>query len=278
MDTDTKNKSSFSNDDDLDDIMDEVTEEELSALKKENLEGNVSNDYEYMTIIEDTRKTLVELLGDTNNTEDLEAGVTRMISEDIEGLGSLLDSRELIPEPLEEEDVEKEKIVDYRTLYPVKSQYSDYNQTPMLNQVAETDFKSVPSYVEMPQEKKFYCEYCPLNFTMRIYVVQHMKYFHQVDIGEDEMAQKRFDEPPAVIEPWNMIDMSTVCDVCNKIFTTNWGMIEHKTSVHDGIRFPCAHCEHIASSKRNLRGHINKKHPEKELPATYNTIKLTDEK
>jgi len=134
-----------------------------------------------------------------------------------------------------------------------------------------------PCYVEMPQEKKYYCEYCPLNFTMFIYAVQHMKNFHQVDVSDDETAQKRLEEPPAVIEPWNMIDISTFCDVCNKTFTTNWSMIEHKTSVHDGIRYPCAHCEHIASSKRNLRGHINRKHPEKKLPAIYNTIKLTDE-
>ena len=53
--------------------------------------------------------------------------------------------------------------------------------------------------------------------------------------------------------------------------------MEHKNAVHAGIRFPCDHCDHIASSKRNLRGHMGRKHPTKELPVTYNTVTLNEE-
>ena len=80
-----------------------------------------------------------------------------------------------------------------------------------------------------------------------------------------------------VIEPWNVIDVTTICDICSKVFSTNYSMTEHRGSVHEGIRFPCDHCDHIASSKRNIRGHINRRHPDKELPVTYNYIKLTEE-
>jgi len=69
---------------------------------------------------------------------------------------------------------------------------------------------------------------------------------------------------------------ATPCDVCAKVFTTKWSMQEHRDSVHEGIRFLCDHCDHIASSKRNLRGHMGKKHPDSPLPSTYTSIKAED--
>ena len=69
---------------------------------------------------------------------------------------------------------------------------------------------------------------------------------------------------------------ATPCDICAKVFTTKWSMQEHRDSVHEGIRFLCDHCDHIASSKRNLRGHMGKKHPDHPLPAQYTSIKADD--
>ena len=66
------------------------------------------------------------------------------------------------------------------------------------------------------------------------------------------------------------------CDICQKVFTTKWGMQEHRDSAHEGIRLLCDHCNHIASSKRNLRGHMGKKHPDHPLPAQYTSIKAGD--
>ena len=66
---------------------------------------------------------------------------------------------------------------------------------------------------------------------------------------------------------------ATTCIVCKKVFTTKWSMQEHRESVHEGLKYSCSHCKHIASSKRNLRAHFGKKHPECLLPSQYSTIK-----
>merc|ERR1712204_152840 len=66
---------------------------------------------------------------------------------------------------------------------------------------------------------------------------------------------------------------SSVCDVCFKVFTTTYSLQEHKDAVHEHIRFLCDYCEHIASSKRNLRAHMRMKHPIEELPVVYTKIK-----
>ena len=110
---------------------------------------------------------------------------------------------------------------------------------------------------------------------------------YEEQVSEQPLVEKHFEEPlPATTsenildpesEPWNNVDTSSNCNVCFKTFTTNYSMVEHKKSVHEGIRFPCDHCDHIASSKRNLRGHMAKRHPAEELPVTYNTVILNDE-
>ena len=54
------------------------------------------------------------------------------------------------------------------------------------------------------------------------------------------------------------------CDVCFKVFTTSSSVQEHKLAVHEKIKFPCDMCKWEASSRRNLRGHIQRVHTTKD--------------
>lgn len=45
-------------------------------------------------------------------------------------------------------------------------------------------------------------------------------------------------------------------------------------AVHEGVRYLCDHCDHVASSKRNLRGHMGRRHAGTPLPANYTTMTL----
>ena len=99
-------------------------------------------------------------------------------------------------------------------------------------------------------------------------------------IDEDYQKNSSDNQPQSLqyapeLEPWNVIENnSSNCDVCFKTFANNYVMVEHKRAIHEGIRFTCEHCDHIASSKRNLRSHMGYKHPEKSLPTTYNAVKM----
>ena len=64
------------------------------------------------------------------------------------------------------------------------------------------------------------------------------------------------------------------CDICYKVFTTLWSKDEHVESVHERIKYNCNQCEHLASSKGNIRGHMQKKHPGEDFPFAYTKTKL----
>ena len=66
------------------------------------------------------------------------------------------------------------------------------------------------------------------------------------------------------------------CDICKKEFTTNSIAADHKQTVHEGLKYLCDHCDVIASSKRSLRSHIEKKHPNQELPIIYTSVNGRD--
>ena len=67
---------------------------------------------------------------------------------------------------------------------------------------------------------------------------------------------------------------TTTCATCGKVFTTRFGLREHAMAVHEGVRYLCDHCDHVASSKRNLRGHMGRRHAGTPLPAQYTTKTL----
>ena len=113
------------------------------------------------------------------------------------------------------------------------------------------------------------CKYCQNTFSWATELGIHVEKYHSIknQLQIDDVSTH------AENEPWNKVESDKSCEVCLKEFTTLWSKAEHVESVHDMIRYICDHCEHIASSKRNLRGHINKKHPGKYLPTVYTKIK-----
>ena len=122
------------------------------------------------------------------------------------------------------------------------------------------------------------CDFCPKTFSRRSDCERHTKKYHPVMTevaiqGENGVeSYESYD-----FGGYNNLNLNaTPCDICAKVFTTKWSMQEHRDSVHEGIRFLCDHCDHIASSKRNLRGHMGKKHPDHPLPAQYTSIKADD--
>ena len=122
------------------------------------------------------------------------------------------------------------------------------------------------------------CDFCPKTFARKADLERHTKKYHPVMTevaipGENGVeSYESYD-----YGHYNNLNLNaTPCDICAKVFTTKWSMQEHRDSVHEGIRFLCDHCDHIASSKRNLRGHMGKKHPDHPLPAVYTSIKADD--
>ena len=59
------------------------------------------------------------------------------------------------------------------------------------------------------------------------------------------------------------------CDVCFKVFTASGSVQEHKLAVHEKIKFPCDMCKWEASSRRNLRGHIQRVHTSKDGKGSF---------
>lgn len=98
--------------------------------------------------------------------------------------------------------------------------------------------------------KQFECEFCPDAFefetALNVHVQSHVN----------------------IIRPSNR-HKPMICEICLKIFTTNYSMQEHKEAIHDKIRYSCDYCDSTSSSKRNLRMHINKKHPDMNYPTTF---------
>ena len=116
--------------------------------------------------------------------------------------------------------------------------------------------------------RQFECEYCPQSFSRGIELDGHVeKYHHIKSVTNLEPIKDELDQGP-----WNIVDMTEkTCNICFKKFTTTHSLKEHKDSLHEHIKFMCGHCDHISSSKRNLRGHMGKRHPD--LPTSYNKVK-----
>ena len=67
-----------------------------------------------------------------------------------------------------------------------------------------------------------------------------------------------------------------LCDICKKEFTNKYIAAEHKQAVHEGLKYLCDYCDLIASSRRSLRGHIERKHPHQSLPIIYTSVNAKD--
>merc|ERR1711964_598676 len=54
-----------------------------------------------------------------------------------------------------------------------------------------------------------------------------------------------------------------------RILLNNVGMKRHIQSVHNGIRYPCPHCDHQATTKGNLKIHTQSVHEGMKHPCPY---------
>ena len=51
------------------------------------------------------------------------------------------------------------------------------------------------------------------------------------------------------------------CKICNTIFSTNWNLSRHLSSVHEGKKpFQCSFCGALFSTKVHMKAHITKVH------------------
>merc|ERR1712129_61636 len=143
------------------------------------------------------------------------------------------------------------------------------------NDLTETD-ELIKKYQKEEQQvdKSHDRDYCMQSFKLKKSLVSHVKKIHST--GNDFLDES-LTKTTSEAEPWNKVDSNTVCSICNKKFSASYSLDEHKKAVHEGIRFPCDFCDHISSSKRNLRGHMRGKHPAEELPVTYRMKKLSEE-
>ena len=94
-------------------------------------------------------------------------------------------------------------------------------------------------------------EYCPKSFSWVAELDEHVeKYQHPNNATNLELIKEA---------PWNLVGITEkTCNICFKEFTTIHSLKTHIDSVHENIKLLCDHCDHIFSSKRNLRGHIGK--------------------
>ena len=51
-----------------------------------------------------------------------------------------------------------------------------------------------------------------------------------------------------------------LCDQCDFQSVSKRYLIQHKKSVHEGVKFPCDQCEYKATEKGNLLRHLKSKH------------------
>ena len=121
--------------------------------------------------------------------------------------------------------------------------------------------------------EKYKCQHCHISFPIASLLNKHIRKWHSV---QNQSLKDNLLSPKASTEPWNMVNNSPTCEYCKKEFTTLHSKTEHVGAVHEMIKYLCNYCDQISSSKRNLRGHINKKHPDKGLPLTYTSVKAND--
>lgn len=84
------------------------------------------------------------------------------------------------------------------------------------------------------------CALCPFKFITEDLLNQHKLDDHKVEAMEKEN--------------------SFCCQTCNKNFTSKQYLKDHIGSKHNGTRFKCGYCDHLARFSANLRVHIRKYH------------------
>ena len=57
-----------------------------------------------------------------------------------------------------------------------------------------------------------------------------------------------------------LVDVNTLCKLCDKAYSSTWALKEHNQSAHQGVKYGCDHCKYKSTSQGNLRKHILSKH------------------
>lgn len=58
---------------------------------------------------------------------------------------------------------------------------------------------------------------------------------------------------------------SRTCDICHGVFTTHYSMLTHMKSCGREPDIECLFCNYMTNRPENLRGHIQRKHPDLNL-------------
>ena len=111
------------------------------------------------------------------------------------------------------------------------------------------------------ESPKYECKYCPNTFKYKTNANRHMEKVHA------HIVQK-----PTVVDNSKKVENSNfVCEVCLQHCQSISDLKAHIEINHEAITFMCAHCAYISSLKDELINHMEKKHPEKELPVSFMT-------
>jgi len=50
------------------------------------------------------------------------------------------------------------------------------------------------------------------------------------------------------------------CSHCDYVATQASNLKKHVESKHEGVRYPCSHCDYVSTTVQNLKSHFKKKH------------------
>lgn len=79
------------------------------------------------------------------------------------------------------------------------------------------------------------------------------------------MCPKKFGGPTGLkrhVSAIHLQQKSFLCDVCNKSFSRQSFLKQHKQAVHEKVRFSCSHCCKSFSRQNLLNNHIKTVHSE----------------
>merc|ERR1712150_135882 len=106
-----------------------------------------------------------------------------------------------------------------------------------------------------------------------------------VEDEEKETEVHEYDEPKQTPEtkirqrqPPKQISSETKsieCPECGKTFARKDNMLIHYRSKHEGIKYPCNHCEYQATDKSNLQKHVQSVHEGIKYPCNQCDYKAT---
>ena len=117
------------------------------------------------------------------------------------------------------------------------------------------------------REESFHCHLCGKNYTTKSGLDIHMKRIHiKDDINECYACEKVFYTKGELKQHVTVIHVGETkvkCDVCEKTISKRYMNIHMRTHGENRELFPCRICDHISTTKHNLKTHEESMHGEK---------------